>query len=111
MSAACTTTLVKLPQSGCQGTHTQGAIPMGETEWEHARIMSGRPRASQELTEDHTPLEAGLWDVVDLGKGCYIGQETLAKVSNLGALNRELWGIQLHGAAQSGDTVTAGLYQ
>lgn len=86
----------------------QGAVPMGEDQWEHERILSGRPRAGRELTEAHTPLEAGLWACVDLVKGCYIGQETLAKVSKLGALNRELWGIQLQTAVQPGDAVHAG---
>lgn len=33
-----------------------------------------------ELTEEVTPLEAGLHGAVSLAKGCYIGQETLAKV-------------------------------
>lgn len=81
---------------------------MGEAAWERERIISGRPRAGRELTDAHTPLEAGLWDAVSLDKGCYIGQETLAKVSKLGALNRELWGLQLQAAAQPGTTVYAG---
>lgn len=36
-----------------------------------------------ELTEEVTPLEAGLHGAVSLAKGCYIGQETLAKVQSL----------------------------
>jgi len=37
-------------------------------------------QVGMELTEEVTPLEAGLHGAVSLAKGCYIGQETLAKV-------------------------------
>ncbi len=37
-------------------------------------------QVGQELTEEVNPLEAGLHGAVSLAKGCYIGQETLAKV-------------------------------
>jgi folate-binding protein YgfZ len=60
----------------------QGAIPMGETVWEEARITRGVPRLGHELTDNVLPLEAGLASAVSLSKGCYIGQETLAKVNN-----------------------------
>lgn len=80
---------------------------MGEQAWEQERVLSGRP-AGRELTQEHTPLEAGLWRLVDLGKGCFIGQETLAKVSKLGALNRELWGLQLTARAEPGAAIVAG---
>lgn len=53
---------------------------MGESDWERARITQGRPAPAAELTEDYNPLEAGLSHAVSLNKGCYIGQETLAKV-------------------------------
>ena len=84
---------------------------MGENAWECERILSGRPRPGKELTESHNPLEAGLWRAVNLDKGCYIGQETLSKVSNLNALNRELWGLMLAmgRSAASGDAVMAGI--
>jgi folate-binding protein YgfZ len=55
---------------------------MGEADWERARITQGRPAAGAELTEDYNPYEAGLCHAVSLDKGCYIGQETLAKVNN-----------------------------
>ncbi|KAK9811172.1 hypothetical protein WJX73_008361 [Symbiochloris irregularis] len=99
-----------LPDEGVAGelwsTLTEkGAVPMGELTWERERILGGRPRAGRELTEAHTPLEAGLWGCISLDKGCYIGQETLAKVSKLGALNRELWGLRLSAPAEAGAPV------
>lgn len=60
----------------------QGALPMGSAVWEHVRILNGVPRPGAELTEAVNPLEAGLYHAVSLAKGCYIGQETLAKVHN-----------------------------
>jgi len=79
-----------------------GAVPMGERSWERQRILSGRPKAGVELTEEHNPLEAGLYHAVSLAKGCYIGQETIAKVHNLGAVKQQLWGIQLSAGAEPG---------
>lgn len=52
----------------------QGAIPMGVDDWDAARVLAGRPRRGAELTEQHNPLEAGLYGAVSLNKGCYIGQ-------------------------------------
>lgn len=48
------------------------------------RIAQGRPYPDKELTIDITPLEAGLWHTVHLEKGCYLGQEAIAKVGKRG---------------------------
>lgn len=55
---------------------------MGSNVWEHVRVLNGVPKTGAELTEAVNPLEAGLYASVSLAKGCYIGQETLAKVYN-----------------------------
>lgn len=60
----------------------QGCVPMGEADWERLRIVQGRPAPGAELTDAYNPLEAGLCHAVSLNKGCYIGQETLAKVGS-----------------------------
>jgi len=85
----------------------RGAILMGSTAWDIARVVAGRPVPGAELTEEYNPLEAGLYGAVSLNKGCYIGQESLAKVHSQGALRRELWGIDLTAPAQVGDEVYA----
>jgi folate-binding protein YgfZ len=59
----------------------QGCVPMGEADWERLRIVQGRPSPGAELTESYNPLETGLCHAVSISKGCYIGQETIAKVS------------------------------
>jgi folate-binding protein YgfZ len=57
------------------------------------------------MTEEYNPLEAGLYHAVSLSKGCYIGQETLAKVHTKGALRRQLWGLELDAPCAVGDEV------
>ncbi len=47
---------------------------MGVDDWDAARVLAGRPRRGAELSEQHNPLEAGLYGAVSLNKGCYIGQ-------------------------------------
>lgn len=55
---------------------------MGSEIWHEARVRNGVPVAGAELTEQYNPFEAGLYDAVSLAKGCFMGQETLAKVYN-----------------------------
>ena len=54
---------------------------MGSEAWEVARVVAGRPAPGAELGEEFNPLEAGLYHALSLDKGCYIGQETIAKAS------------------------------
>ena len=72
-----------------------GAVPAGETDWEAWRIEDGVPKPGHELTDDYNPLEAGLWHGVSINKGCYIGQETLARLNTYDGVKQYLYGIQL----------------
>ena len=67
--------------------------------WELARIERGLPRWGLELTDDVLAEEAGLLGShVHLDKGCYPGQETVARVHNLGQVQRRLAGLRFgHG--------------
>lgn len=71
------------------------AIPLGEKAWEQLRICQGRPMPGTELTEDYNPLEAGLWNTVSFNKGCYIGQETIARLNTYNGVKQQLWGLTL----------------
>ncbi|KAF5828447.1 hypothetical protein DUNSADRAFT_17597 [Dunaliella salina] len=84
----------------------QGCVLMGQDEWDCARILAGRPAVGAELTEDFNPLEAGLCKAVSVDKGCYIGQETLSKVTNLNAVKQQLWGFELEGPVEAGSSLT-----
>ena len=52
------------------------------------------PESAHELTEDYIPLEAGLWDSVSFSKGCYIGQEIIARMESRNKLAKTL--VVLH---------------
>lgn len=84
------------------------AVPMGETLWQQLRVQQGRPAPAHELTEDYNPLEAGLWQTISFDKGCYIGQETIARLNTYQGVKQQLWGIQLNGMARPGETIWAG---
>ncbi len=73
----------------------QGAIPCGNRVWENLRILQGRPVPGQELTEDYNPLETGLWGHISFDKGCYIGQETIARLNTYQGVKQRLWGVEL----------------
>jgi hypothetical protein len=66
---------------------------LSDADWETLRILQGRPRVEAELTEDYNPLEAGLWQFLSLDKGCYIGQETVARLNTYQGVKQYLWGL------------------
>ncbi|PKB73240.1 MAG: hypothetical protein BZY75_02960 [SAR202 cluster bacterium Io17-Chloro-G7] len=57
-----------------------GVTPMGESTYETARINQGIPVQGSEMGEEFNPLEAGLIGSIDFAKGCYIGQEVIARL-------------------------------
>jgi folate-binding protein YgfZ len=84
----------------------QGGIKISDRAWEHLRITQGRPMPEQELTEDYNPLEAGLWKAISFEKGCYIGQETIARLNTYKGVKQRLWGINLSESAEAGTLIT-----
>jgi tRNA-modifying protein YgfZ len=87
---------------------TAGAVPTGHQVWEQIRIRQGRPYPDRELTEDYNPLEAGLWQTISFSKGCYIGQETIARLNTYQGVKQQLWGIRLPSAAEAGTVIMLG---
>lgn len=85
-----------------------GAIPMGEGVWEQLRIQQGRPAPDRELTDDYNPLEAGLWQTISFEKGCYIGQETIARLNTYKGVKQRLWGIRLDTTVPVGSAIFVG---
>lgn len=83
-----------------------GAVPLGDRAWEALRIQQGRPMPGRELTEDYNPLEAGLWQAVSFDKGCYIGQETIARLNTYKGVKQRLWGIELKAVVEANTPVT-----
>ena len=80
--------------------HTAGAAPVGTLAFEAVRVAARRPRLGLETDHRTIPHEVGwIGRAVHLEKGCYRGQETVARVQNLGKPPRRL--VLLH---LSGDT-------
>jgi tRNA-modifying protein YgfZ len=85
--------------------------PAGEepAEWEVARVEAGMPRFGHEFGADSMPAEAGLLDrAVSFTKGCYPGQEPIARLHYRGHANRGLRGLRLENGAAAGAAVSAG---
>jgi tRNA-modifying protein YgfZ len=83
-----------------------GAIKLDEDAWEYLRIAQGRPKPDAELTEDYNPLEVGLWQTISFSKGCYIGQETIARLNTYKGVKQYLWGVKLSGSVAVGTAIT-----
>ena len=83
-----------------------GAVPIGDRVWEQLRIEQGRPIPDRELTEDYNPLEAGLWYTISFEKGCYIGQETIARLNTYQGVKQRLWGVKLSDRVSPQTSVT-----
>jgi aminomethyltransferase len=73
--------------------------------YEILRIQSGVPQSPNEINENYIPLELGLWDAVSFSKGCYTGQEIIARMESRGKLARQLVGIQLSDEAPIGSLI------
>lgn len=66
------------------------------------RVEAGLPREGAELDLETLPMEARLEHAVSLTKGCYVGQEVVARGTNLGQVNHLLVGLRLEGGLPVG---------
>lgn len=74
----------------------RGATPVGDDAAEIVRVEHGRPRYGVDMDESTIPQEAGLNErAVSFTKGCYVGQETVARLYYRGKPNRQLRGLRL----------------
>jgi folate-binding protein YgfZ len=71
------------------------------------RIRRGVPRFPTDLDEESLPAEAGLEYLIDFTKGCFLGQEAVAKVRNLGHPPRAVLALRAAVPARSGEPVLA----
>ena len=67
---------------------------VGEEAYNIYRIEQGIPIAPNEINDEYNPLEAGFNDLIDFKKGCYIGQEVIARLDSYNKVQRKLVGIK-----------------
>lgn len=78
-----------------------GLVRLGFEALELLRVEAGVPRYGQDMVDTTIPLEANLTHAISYNKGCYIGQEVIARATFRGHMNRKLSGLLL------GDTEAA----
>lgn len=92
-----------------------GAVAVGPDEWDALRIAAGAPAFGPEMGEPYNPLEAGLIGAIDFTKGCYIGQEVIARLDSYDKVQKRLTALSFTpdsnaapGASLTHDGRTAG---
>jgi len=86
-----------------------GAVAVSEDAAEIVRVERGRPRYGHDLDDSTIPQEAGLNErAVSFTKGCYVGQETVARLFYRGKPNRHLRGLRLSEPAEVGTQLKLG---
>jgi len=86
-----------------------GAVDADESAADIVRVEHGRPRYGVDIDDSVIPQEAGLNErAVSFTKGCYVGQETVARLHYKGKPNRHLRGLRLSAPAAPGMALTDG---
>ncbi|MDQ3644026.1 MAG: folate-binding protein [Actinomycetota bacterium] len=95
---------------GSRGLVPEALAPaVSEEAAECLRVEAGRPRLGHDMDGTTIPQEAGINErAVSFTKGCYVGQETVARLHYRGKPNRHLRGLRLSRPAAHGDPITLG---
>ena len=76
----------------------RGAVPVGLQAYETARVAAGIPRFGSDITPENFPAEVGILErAVSFEKGCYPGQETVARMHYRGHPNKTLYRLAIEG--------------
>lgn len=96
VSAQRWTIVTPVEQAGkvWQALADAGARPAGSLIYNVLRVRAGLPSVGRELSEQFIPLEVGLWDEVSFTKGCYTGQEIIARMESRNRLAKTMVMLQ-----------------
>jgi aminomethyltransferase len=84
------------------------SAPLSHVSYDDLRIAHGYPRFPNEIGEDYIALETGLNDAVSYSKGCYVGQEIIARMESRGQIAKRLVRLDAPlGQVNAGDEVSA----
>jgi folate-binding protein YgfZ len=99
-------------QMVCAALLDAGAAGVGDAAAECVRVEHGRPLYGVDIYDTVIPQEAGLNDrAVSLTKGCYVGQETVARLHYRGRPNRQLRGLRSSEKLKIGTVLTYGEHE
>jgi len=73
-----------------------GAVPMDAANFDLLRVEAGQPGSATELVDTYTPLEMQLRSMISDSKGCYTGQEIIARQITYDKVTKSLVGIKLN---------------
>lgn len=85
---------------------SSGIAPIDEAAYDYLRIEAGLPRFGREMTLDYIPLEANLWADVSFNKGCYTGQEIIARMESRGKLAKRLVALRPAAPVEPGEIIS-----
>lgn len=94
-----------LTETGSATTADDDRLPVDDDAVEVWRIRAGRARMGVDFDRSSIPAEAGLEHAIDETKGCFLGQESVARVRNLGHPPRVLRHLGSAGSVHAGSTV------
>lgn len=84
-----------------------GVYPVGSDLRDALRIGEGVPAVGKEIAIGETnPLEAGLFALVDVDKGCSIGQEVIKRIHSRNGITRRLWGLASENEIREGEVIS-----
>jgi folate-binding protein YgfZ len=84
-----------------------GSVPVDDRAYELWRIARGDPRMGVDFDAGSLPAESGLERLIDMTKGCFLGQESVAKIRNLGHPPTVLRRVRTEGTIEPGAPIQA----
>ena len=98
------------PRNEAMGWRSYGQTDISDdTDWDKLRVENMIPQTGVELAEDTYVLEAGFEALhgVDFKKGCFVGQEIVARMKHKTTLKKGLAQVDIRGNAAPGEAITA----
>jgi aminomethyltransferase len=83
----------------------QGGEALDRQAYEILRVEAGVAAPDREILDDSIPLEVGLRPAISFSKGCYVGQEIIARMDSRERLAKQLVGLRFGGAVEPGSSL------
>lgn len=91
----CLVLVAEEPRRNGEALSQTDLVPLDEETYQQLRIEAGRAEFGTDFGGDHFPQEVGVEAAVSYTKGCYLGQEVIARIHYRGGIQRHLRGLRL----------------